>query len=342
MTGRSLHGLSRRRMLGSAAGLAAWAAPAVIRAAAPVVLQARCGSGSVPSSHSLAIRTIEACSAIDRESDGAIKIQFFGDDSLGSSTAQQEQLRLGALQFMLTSGLGMASFNVLFNIEGLGFAFRNQADVMRAYDGALGARLRSEYPKYGFVAVGKYYDGTPQQLIGYLRPVRTPEDLVGMKVRTTVAPIILDIYSTLGASPVAIIGSQAFTAMQSHVADAAATTLQIIHGEHYDEILKYLSMTNHSWSMYAMLANSEMWRGLPDKYKTIITRNIDKAASRQRVDALNDQKTLLDRIAEKGVAINTLDSRLFSARLGAYYAKYKQLYGPEVWAMVESAVGRLG
>lgn len=150
------HQLSRRKVVGSVFALAAPGVPAIVRAASPVVLQARCGSGSVPSTHSLAIRTVEAFNAIDRESDGAIKVQFFADDSLGSSTAQQEQLRLGAIQFMLTSGLGMASFNVLFNIEGLGFAFRNQADVMRAYDGALGARLRSEYPNYGFVAVGKY------------------------------------------------------------------------------------------------------------------------------------------------------------------------------------------
>ena len=340
----SLRRPSRRTLLVSASAFGALAGngPTVVRAATRVVLEAKCGAGGVPSSHPIATRSVEAFKAIEQETDGAIKIQFFGDDVLGTSEAQTGQVRLGALQFLLSSGLGMTSVNVLFNIEGLGFAFKSQADAMRAYDGGLGAYLRNEYTKYGIVGVGKYWDGTQQELIGYLRPVRTPDDLVGMKVRTTLAPIILDIFSGLGASPVPIPGIQAFSALETHVADAAATTLEVVHGQHYDEILKYLTMTNHSWSVYVMLANSEVWRGLPDKYKAIITRHVDRAATLQRVDAFNDQKRLLTLIAQKGIAVNTIDSRAFSARLGPYYTKYKQLYGPEVWSLVEKAVGRLG
>jgi TRAP-type C4-dicarboxylate transport system substrate-binding protein len=149
-------------------------------------------------------------------------------------------------------------------------------------------------------------------------------------------------YAALGASPVAIPGAQAYTALQTHVADAAATTVEIMYAQHYYEILKYLTMTNHSWSTYILLANADVWRTVPDKMKGIITRNIEKAATLQRVDAATDQKGLVTKLADKGIIVNTIDTRVFSSKLGAYYAKYKQVYGPDVWALVERAVGKLG
>ena len=331
--------LSRRTLFGAAAfgGFG----PAIVRAA-PVILEAKCGSQNVPSTDSLAIRARQAWSAIEQESDGAVKVQFFSDDSLGAALSQIEQLRLGAIQFVLASGIGLPALGPIFSIDSLGFAFKDAPELFRAYDGPLGQRLRLEYPKYGLIPIGRFQLAGAFQFMTSVRAIHAPEDLGGLKIRVTQVPILVDLISALGSSPAPIPGAQAYTAVQTHVVDGLAQVLEVLDGQKFYEILKYLSLSNHAWATYVMCANAEVWRALPDNIKTVITRNMDKYALLQRNDNATAQNTVVAKFKQLGILVNPVDARPFRARLGAYYEKYRQVFGTEMWALLERSVGKLG
>jgi tripartite ATP-independent transporter DctP family solute receptor len=335
--------MRRATWLGAATACAAFGGngPAIVRAA-PLVLEAKCGSQNVPAASSLSVRTRQAWQAIEQESDGAVKVQFFTDDSLGAALSQIEQLRLGAIQFVLASGIGLPALGPIFSLDSLGFAFRDARQLFAAYDGALGNRLRAEYPKFGLVPIGRFQLAGSFQLMTSVRAIRTPDDLSGLKIRVTQVPILVDLISALGSSPAPIPGAQAYTALQTHVVDGLGQVIEVLYDQHFYEILKYLSISNHAWATYVMCANADVWRGLPDRIKGIITRNIDKYALLQRADNAAAQTSLIPKFAEQGVAVNVVDQQPFRARLGSYYAKYKQIFGPDVWALLERSVGKLG
>jgi tripartite ATP-independent transporter DctP family solute receptor len=333
--------IDRLRFLAAASAATLSGAPAVLRAA-PVILEAKCGSGNVAASHPIGIRMNEAWKAIEQESDSAIKVQFFTDDALGTPIAQVEQLRIGALQFMVAGGGALPQVKPVFSIDGLGFAWRDQRDVFRAYDGPLGNRIRQEFTTVGMVQVGKSMMNGAYQFIGSGKPIRTPEDLAGIKLRVTTAPVIIDLIATLGGSAVPIPGSQVYTALQTHLVDALGGTLDQLYAAHVYEVVKNLSLPSYGWSVYGLIANAEVWSKLPETARALITRNIDKYALLQRNDALASQTSLLTKFRQQGCIVTNVDQRPFRAKLGPYYAKYKGVFGADVWTLLEQTTGPLG
>ena len=166
----------------SASGLC----PRTVLRAAPLILQGKAGSSGDQAASSIAIRTNEAFKAIEQGTDGAIKIQLFTDDVLGSNTSQLTQTRTGAIQFMLIGGAGLANIKPMLALEGVAFMFENYRELFTAYDGALGKRMRAEFNDSGIVPVGKTFVGGALHVATFPRAVHSPDDLHG-EIRTSEA-----------------------------------------------------------------------------------------------------------------------------------------------------------
>ena len=261
---------------------------------------------------------------------------------LGSNNSQLTQLRTGAIEFFMGTGSGMGGLKQICGIEMVGYAFNDYASIFRAYDGALGERMRTELGQIGATVIGKWWAGGFSAILNSLRPIRTPEDYAGIKLRVTTLPLLLDLFSSLGASPVPIPGPDTYSALQTHIVDGMQSNLAIFEGQHYYEISKYLSLTNHNFSMYVLLANQKVWEGLPANVKAIITRNADKSATLERADIAANDRALITKLAQQGLVLNTPPKEPFRAKLGAYYGRMKTLFGADVWSLLEATTGQLG
>ena len=294
--------------------------------------------------HPTNIRAAEMAEAIKRDSGGRLEIQIFPNNQLGGDTDVLSQLRAGAVQFFSLSGLILATLVPSASISGIGFAWKDYKEVWPAMDGNLGKFIRDEIAKVNLYALEKIWDNGFRQITSSTRPILTPDDLKGFKIRVPVSPMWTSLFNALGASPVGINWNEVYSALQTRVAEGQENPLAVIELFKIYEVQKYLSMTNHMWDGFWFLANGDAWRKLPKDLQDIVSRCANEAGMKQRADleALNNR--LANTLTSKGMDIRTVDTKPFQTQLqnAGFYKEWKQKYGDAAWAVLTQYAGELG
>jgi TRAP-type transport system periplasmic protein len=337
--------LSRRRLLalGSAAGAArAIGGPGIARAQQPQWSYKY--ANNLPDTHPMNVRAREMAAAIKVETDGRLDLQIFPSNQLGSDTDTLNQIRSGGVEFFTLSGLILSTLVPAASINGIGFAFPDYASVWRAMDGELGAYVRAQIAKTNqILAMETIWDNGFRQTTTSTKPIATPDDFRGMKVRVPVSPLWISMFKALGASPTSINFNEVYSALQTKIVDGQENPLAIISTAKLYEVQKYCSMTNHMWDGFWFLANRRAWEALPDDVRTIAAKHINAAGAKEREDVAKLNSTLQQDLTTKGLVFNTPDHAPFREKLRAagFYTEWKGKYGDEAWAILEKSVGKL-
>lgn len=293
--------------------------------------------------HPMNVRLREAVERIREQSSGRVDIQIFPNSQLGGDTDMLSQLRTGAIQLFNLSGLILSTFVPLASINGLGFAFKDYDQVWSAMDGKLGELIRSAIAKSGLYAFAAMWDNGYRQVTSSTHPINAPEDLKGFKIRVPVSPLWTSMFKAFGASPASININEAYSAMQTRIVEGQENPLALIDLYKFYEVQKFVSLTNHMWDGFWTLANGRVWAALPKDLAEIVERNLNAAAKLEREDVLALNTSLQGALTQKGMAFNATDAEKFRAALrgAGFYAEWKQKYGAEAWAVLESQVGAL-
>jgi TRAP-type C4-dicarboxylate transport system substrate-binding protein len=109
------------------------------------------------------------------------------------------------------------------------------------------------------------------------------------------------------------------------------------------EVQKYCSLTNHMWDGFWFLANRRAWQALPDDVRSIVAKNVNAAALKERDDVAKLNATLQQDLAAKGLVFNQPDPAAFRDKLrsAGFYTQWKAKYGDEAWSILEKSVGKL-
>jgi tripartite ATP-independent transporter DctP family solute receptor len=336
--------ISRRQLLSRASLAAAGiAAPAIrIRPANAAEFTYKFG-GSLPAEHPMMVRCIEAFKTIKAESGGRLDIGAYPNSVLGQDTAMMSQAVSGALQMYQLSVDILAQRSPEAAIFGVGFAFKDYEQTWGAMDGELGKFVRGLSEKVGLYCMDKCFDHGFRQITTRTKPIETPDDLKGFKIRLPVAPAFIELFKHLGASPVAINFGEVYSSLQTGVVDGQENPLILIDTAKLYEVEKYCSMTNHLWTGLHVSFNNQAWRKLPSDLQEIAYRNLSKAALTEREDWQVMDKGEVKNLTEKGLAFNTPDTKPFQAALRktGFYPDMKQKLGDQAWGLLEKAVGPL-
>ena len=294
-------------------------------------------------SHPLTIRMREAAANIARDSNGKIDVQVFPNNQLGGDTDMLSQLRSGALEFFSLSGLILSTLVPAAAINGVGFAFPNYDKVWAAMDGDLGAYVRGQIEKSGLYAFEKMWDNGFRQITSSTRQIKTPEDLVGFKIRVPASPLWTSMFKAFESSPLTINFSEVYSALQTKVAEGEENPLTLINIAKLYEVQKYAAITNHMWDGFWQLANGKAWKALPDDVKAVISKNFAAAAVAQRDDMAKLNTSVAKELKDKGLAFNEVDPALFRARLqkAGFFAEWKGKFGDDAWAILEKYSGKI-
>jgi TRAP-type C4-dicarboxylate transport system substrate-binding protein len=186
------------------------------------------------------------------------------------------------------------------------------------------------------------FDNGFQQLTCQTKPIRNAADLQGVKVRTPDSPVYIELFKALGATPVPINIDKLYESLKSGIVEAQTDPLTIIELFKLYEVQKYLSLTSHVWGGFNMIASQKTWQKLPADMQRVIERNAVKYVQLQRADnqALND--SLRSKLTEQGMIFNEADTSSFRARLGPFYARWKETVGQRAWSLLEAHAGKLG
>jgi tripartite ATP-independent transporter DctP family solute receptor len=331
--------LRRDVLLGSAAACAAVVAPAIVRGEPQYRLKF---ANIMPADHPLNTRMAEAAKAINQQTNGQVEIPIFPASQLGTDNDMLSQLRSGALEFFCQTGLIVATLVPVAAITGVGFAFKDYNQVWAAVDGALGKHIVGAFAKANLIAFDNMWDNGFRQTTSGTKPIKTPEDLKGFKIRVPPSPLWTSLFKSLGASPVSIPWGETYSALQTKVADGLENPLAGIYFAKMQEVQKYLSRTNHMWDGFWFLANRRAFETLPASTRDIIVRHVNEAAVKQRADVakLNSE---LEGELKKTLEFVNVDSGLFRKQLqeSQFYTEWKGRFGDESWALLESFSGKL-
>src|SRR5579871_796290 len=223
--------------------------------------------------------------AVKAETGGRIDVQVFpeNDGLPGGDPVALQMLIDGSLDFMTLNGGLIGSVVPAVNVQGIPFAFQSLEQVFMALDGDLGGYLADEMRAKGIYAIpGGCFDNGFQQISCATKPVRTASDLEGLKVRTPETPIYKELFQTLGATPVPTSINKMYDTLKSGAAEAQTDPLTVIELFKLYEVQKYVSMTNHLWSGFNLIANLKVWNGLPADAQAAIARNVTKFVQMQR------------------------------------------------------------
>ncbi|HEX3465396.1 MAG TPA: TRAP transporter substrate-binding protein [Candidatus Elarobacter sp.] len=334
--GPTLHP-SRGRFV--AGGAAVFATIAVVRAKGRAAdFELKCGT-QLPADDKASLRLTEMWAAIERESGGRVKTQFFPASALGSEVAMFSQLRLGALDFQhLTAGT-LAALVPVANIAYLGFAYKDSEEGIRLFEGPLGQYVAKETASKGLYMFHSMWKVGMGEVGTNGRPVAKADDLRGLKIRVSANKISVDLFSELGASATPLNFADVYPGLQTKLVDGVSSSLAIIESSKWYEVLKFASMTNHQWYNQMLIANGETWRKLPPDLQKIVDRNNTKYAllERKDMDAYNAAAT--KNLQARGITIGPVDRASFTRRLQSYYKAWAAEFGPTAWRLLEAGLG---
>ena len=300
-------------------------------------------ANNLPDGHPMNVRAREMAAAIKDQTGGRFEMQIFPSSQLGSDTDTLSQLRSGGVEFFTLSGLILSTLVPAASINGLGFAFPSYDAVWRAMDGDLGAYVRGQIAKSGLIAMEKIWDNGFRQTTTSTKPIVTPDDFKGMKLRVPVSPLWTSMFKALDAAPTSINFNEVYSALQTKIVDGQENPLAIISTAKLYEVQKYCSLTNHMWDGFWFLANQRAWQALPEDVRGIVAKNINTAGLKEREDVAELNATLQKSLAAKGLVFNQPDPAPFRDKLRAagFYGEWRTKYGDEAWGILEKSTGKL-
>ena len=290
-------------------------------------------------------RLTEMWETVRKESGGRVDTHVFAynNKNPGSDPAVLKLLVNGDVQFFTLMGGILANVVPAANIQQVPFAFHSAEQAHKTVDGPLGTYLRGEMAAKGIIGfpVGAFDNGM-RQIAGRTRPVRTPADLAGQKMRVPDGQMFDDMARALGAEPVTVNSADIYAALQKGSVDAQENPLAYMDFFRHYEVMKYCSMTNHMWSGFNMLANKEAWDRLPADIHASIERNLTRAVRLQREEQQKANAAARTSLASHGIAFNEVDQAAFRAKMTGLYASWKKMLGAKAWSLLEAETGKLG
>jgi len=299
---------------------------------------------NLPANHPLNVRIQEASDAIKKETDGRVDLRVFPNNQLGGDPDMFSQLRAGALEFYTVSGANTLSTLVpKASISGVGFAYKDYDQVFAAFDGDLGAHIRGLIGKANLIVQDKIWNNGFRQITTSTKPIKTPADLQGMKIRVPGGRLWISLFKSLSAAPASISFNEVYSSLQTKVVDGQENALAVVDAAKLYEVQKYCSMTNHMWDGYWLLGNKTAWEKMPPTVRDIVSKHLNAGALKQRQDVIQLNASLQKTLEGKGLAFNTADANAFRQALKSanFYTEQKQFFGDEEWGLMEKYTGKL-
>jgi len=297
-----------------------------VDAAGPIVLKLAHAHPATDSIFGPASTTF--AESVKRLTNGAIDIQVFHGGSLTADERDMtESVKLGALDMAVVASPQLIPYAPAAKVFDLPFIFGDHAKAIKVLDGEVGQAVRDDLDSKGILVL-EYWSCGIRSVFNNVKPIRTPDDLKGMKIRVMPTPVYIDTFKALGALPVAMGSSELYLALQMGVVDAGENDPASVVDWKWIEVIKYYSLTQHGFCPCPLIMNSKTFHALPTDLQQAIRKAGKESSAFQRpyVEGLWDRA--MKRIEAKGVKINKVESAAaFQEKVKGVYDKYDKEIG---------------
>lgn len=264
---------------------------------------------------------------VEKRTGGRYKIQTFYNGSLGGERESIEAVQLGTQELTFSSTGPVPNFVPDAKILDIPFLFRDKAHARAVLDGPIGQEMLAKFDAKGFKALAWGENGV-RNITNSKRPINTPEDLKGLKIRTMENPVHVAAYKGLGIITTPMAFPEVFTALQQGTVDGQENPLSVIMSAKLYEVQKYLSLTGHVYSPGIFLMNKAVFDKLSaaDKQAFLDAAKEGVKVNRARVDE-DDAKGVAFLRSQGMDVVENLDKAKFVAALAPVYAEFEKQFG---------------
>ena len=269
---------------------------------------------------------------LDSLSGGALQIQIYPSQQLGTERQLLELLQLGSLGMTKVASAVLEGFAPEYKVLSLPYIFRSEAHRYDVLGGPVGRRILLSSEQYWLRGL-TYYDAGSRSFYTKDRPIHSPEDLEGLKIRTLESATQVKMVNSLGGSATPIAWGELYTALQQGVVDGAENNPPSFYTSRHYEVCNFYSLDEHTGLPDVLLISTIVWDRLTPEQQSWVQRAADESAEYQKLLWKAATEEALQKVQEAGVEIIYPDKEPFAARVTSLYDEYRET--PEIFSLIE-------
>ncbi len=298
---------------------------------------------TTPDAHPYNLGLVKMGELINEKTNGAVKLDVFGNSQLGGERDLIEGLQLGSVQVTCVSTAPLSGFTDMFLVFDLPFIFETTEQARAVMDSEVGEQILHSVDEQGLVGLAWFENGF-RNVTNNVKPVTVPDDLKGIKIRTMENPIHMAAFKIMGADPTPMAMGDVFTALQQGTIDAEENPVPIVETNKFYEVQKYISMTGHLFSPAPVFIGKDYFESLPAEYQDAIKEAADEATPYQREQIDEQNVSGLESLKSNGMEANEVEKAPFQDATKSVYDEYVKegtgCVSPDLYSQVEEIIAQ--
>jgi TRAP-type transport system periplasmic protein len=318
----------------AAIALAAATASAAVAQSAKYPLKLGHAVNTTDGQHAAAVKLAELVKA---RTNGEVEITVFPANQLGNDAAMINGVRGGTIDIVSS---GASNFNgIVANTAAmeLPFVFRSAQHAYAVLDGPVGTGVLNELGPFGLKGLA-YWENGWRAFTNSKRPIRTPDDAKGLKIRSTPNPYHIQAFKLLGMNPSPMAIAELYTALETGTFDAQEHPINVTWSSKFYEVQKHLTISNHVYSPLILAMNKAKFDSLPANHQAALVASARDAATYQRELNAGNAAKVVDDLKKSGMqVVENVDMAPFQKMVSEAIAKtFAEKNGPALLQAIEA------
>jgi len=279
-------------------------------------------------SHPMHKAAVQFKENVEKRTNGAVKIQIYPNNTLGSPPEILEQTRNGVVDIAVPTSGQLDKYDKAFAALMLPFVFDDIDHARRAMDGAMLQWLTPLAEKSGLEIIGVWEYGF-RNLTNSKHPITSPDDVKGLKIRTPPEIQLSAAMAALGANVQKIGFPELYLSLSQGVVDGEENPIATIWSAKFYEVQKHLALTRHTYQAIYQVVNLDTWKKLTPEQQKILREEGAAAGKLTRQLLQGEENGLIEQLKAKGMQVTTPDLKPFKAAMGPANAEIAKYAGPD-------------
>lgn len=267
---------------------------------------------------------------VEQHTKGRVQVHIFPNSQLGAELESVEQVQMGTLEMATASIAPIVTFQEKFAVLDIPFLFADYLQAWAVLDSKTGTDLLDTLEETGLLGLA-YMENGYRHTTNSVKPITSPADFKGLKIRTMQNPYHVENFSKLGANPTPIPFSEVYMALTQRIADGQENPIANIWDMKLIEVQKYLSLTGHIYDAMPLVTNRKWFKSLPLEDQAIIRTGATLGMNYSRFINSSRENMVIEKLRSLGMQINELTP--------AAKEELRKVAQPPVAAMVKKTLG---
>lgn len=291
---------------------------------------------SYANNHIFAKMMDEMAKELNATSNGRLEVKTFHDSIMGSEKDNVDSISNGSLQLSIVGGGQIGSLYPEISVFDAPFCISDNDQLQKVNDSQIGKDMfEGLAAKRSIRILGSLYAGR-RFITTSTKPVYSPEDLKGLKIRVPDQELSIANFRAFGANPTPMAFSEVYLALQQRVVDGQENPLTQIMSAKFYEVQKYISLTGHVTQVVFLVANEQFLNSLPNDLKQLIIEVGAKYSKMASDDSVAYEEEQLAKLDEYGMIICEPDVGAFKELSKAIVSKYSDNWGSGLYEKIQS------